>query len=234
MKFLSRPTVLGFDNRSQLPTQSFLTHRLNKSFSSSTQLTSPYSDSDAFYASLSNHRVPKAVVFDLDMCVWAPELFELTKHPTGHDPITNRIIVGDDPTVRVECFPGALQALRDIVTHRTFDSTKIAIASACEQTDYARFCLNNFDLMPNKKLSEVIDHSEIYPGPKVNHFNLIRSFLRIGFEEMLFFDDCTWGDNCGEVSHGCPGVVCVKTPQGLTWELWKHGLEKFSQSPRLA
>lgn len=42
----------------------------------------------------------------------------------------------------------------------------------------------------------------------------------IAYEDMLFFDDCIYGDNCRDVEWACPGVVTVKTPEGLTPEKW--------------
>jgi len=45
---------------------------------------------------------------------------------------------------------------------------------------------------------------------------------------MLFFDDCTYGDNCANVASHCPGVTCVRTPHGLTEEDFKLGLEAFA------
>jgi Acid Phosphatase len=36
-----------------------------------------------------SHAVPKLVVFDLDMCVWSPEMFELDSAPRSWDRSTN-------------------------------------------------------------------------------------------------------------------------------------------------
>lgn len=46
---------------------------------------------------------------------------------------------------------------------------------------------------------------------------------------MLFFDDCTYGDNCGDVARACPGAVCVRTPNGLTTALFEAGLEAWAR-----
>lgn len=52
----------------------------------------------------------------------------------------------------------------------------------------------------------------------------------IAYSEMLFFDDCNWGDNCADVERGCPGVVTFKTPSGMTVQNWNDGLAKFAKA----
>ena len=65
------------------------------------------------------------------------------------------------------------------------------------------------------------------------HFPIIRQATGVEYEGMLFFDDCLWGDHCGRVEENCPGVVAVRTPDGLSEKEWMQGLraynEKYSQ-----
>jgi len=61
-----------------------------------------------------------------------------------------------------------------------------------------------------------------------SHFPLIKQHTGIDYTGMLFFDDCNWSDNVGEVERGCPGVVGVRTPKGLQWSEWLHGLELYA------
>jgi hypothetical protein len=49
---------------------------------------------------------------------------------------------------------------------------------------------------------------------------------------MLFFDDCTYSDNCADVASKCKGVTCVRTPQGLTEALFEAGLEAWAAGKR--
>ena len=49
---------------------------------------------------------------------------------------------------------------------------------------------------------------------KLTHFRNLHSQTGIPFEEMLFFDDCNWGDHCGRVTQHL-GVVSRRTPHGL-------------------
>lgn len=44
---------------------------------------------------------------------------------------------------------------------------------------------------------------------------------------MIFWDDCTYGDNCSDVATKCVGTTCVRTPNGLTLELFEAGLAAF-------
>ena len=52
---------------------------------------------------------------------------------------------------------------------------------------------------------------------------------QIEFEEMLFFDDCNWGDHVERI-HQAHGVIGQKTPNGLTEKEWRTALEKFSKA----
>ena len=73
--------------------------------------------------------------------------------------------------------------------------------------------------------------AELYPIPnKRAHFVKLAAASGVPFHEMLFFDDCTWSDNCGEVARACPGVVGMATPDGLTQQKWEAGLRAFAQA----
>ena len=67
------------------------------------------------------------------------------------------------------------------------------------------------------------------------HFPAIHRLTNIPYHEMMFFDDCNWEDNCGNVEQRCRdgphclGPVIVRTPQGLTVDHWYHGLELYQQ-----
>jgi magnesium-dependent phosphatase 1 len=67
------------------------------------------------------------------------------------------------------------------------------------------------------------------------HFPILRRETGIAYDEMLFFDDCNWGDHCGAVARGCvearsgEGPVVVRTPRGLGIDEWELGLERFRQ-----
>ena len=51
---------------------------------------------------------------------------------------------------------------------------------------------------------------------QVRHFGRLRAATGVPYEEMLFFDDCNWGE------------VTVRTPEGLTEADWRAGLQRFA------
>ena len=74
---------------------------------------------------------------------------------------------------------------------------------------------------------------QIYPGSKgQRHFPALQKESGIAFDSMLFFDDCTYGDNAGDVARACPGTSCVRTPRGLTMELFELGLASWAMGKR--
>jgi magnesium-dependent phosphatase 1 len=67
------------------------------------------------------------------------------------------------------------------------------------------------------------------------HFPILRDITKIRYDRMLFFDDCQWGDHCGQVERACKesetgrGVVTVRTPYGLRVDEWNEGLGKYAK-----
>ena len=62
---------------------------------------------------------------------------------------------------------------------------------------------------------------------KTTHFKLLRQHTGVPFADMVFFDDCNWGDNCGTVERGCVGVVAQRTPGGLQESEWDECIRRF-------
>lgn len=83
-----------------------------------------------------------------------------------------------------------------------------------------RTYLVSTQVSPGLVMDEVVKYREIYPDNKGRHFKKLQEDSGFAYDEMLFFDDCNWGDNCRDVEWACPGVVTVKTPEGLTPEKW--------------
>lgn len=65
---------------------------------------------------------------------------------------------------------------------------------------------------------------------QATHIHKLHEQMGINFSDMLFFDDCTYGDNCGTVRRECPGVTALRTPNGLTMKLFEQGIEQFRRS----
>jgi magnesium-dependent phosphatase 1 len=171
--------------------------------------------------------LPKLVVFDCDMCLWSPECFEISP---PFQPLNEHVILANNRSIQVKLFPGAIQAFRDILQLPEFKSTKVALASTTRYPAYSTFLRENFQVLPGIPISKAVVSVQVfYAYDKIGHFENIRKETGIAYEDMLFFDDCIWGDNVGDVETGCPGVVGVRTPKGLTVEAWKHGLQRFSE-----
>jgi len=75
----------------------------------------------------------------------------------------------------------------------------LAAASSTNLPDYAEVCLKTMsvcgrtlaDLMPRRVIGCLW-------GGKGHHLSKLRDQTGVPFEGMLFFDDCTYSDNCGE------------------------------------
>ena len=80
------------------------------------------------------------------------------------------------------------------------------------------------------------DNAKQYNSNKAQtHFPRIRKLTGIPYDEMLFFDDCNWGDHVGMVGRGCKedsgnGVIGHRTPSGLKVSDWQKGLELYRKA----
>ena len=169
--------------------------------------------------------LPRLIVFDCDACLWTPECFQIQGpfHKVSDD-----CILADKTTVRL--FPGALHAFREILHHPDFQTTKIALASTTRYPSHSKVLREGFYVAPGKSIDSVVCSTQVYyADSKVGHFESIKKETGIEYHDMLFFDDCIWGDNVGDVESGCPGVVGIRTPQGMTIEKWKEGLAEYAR-----
>lgn len=183
-------------------------------------------------AARASSSVPSLVVFDLDACLWLPEMYQLACAPSAWDAAAGGVRAGREV---VRLFPGALHALAQLASEPRFAATRIALASSTSKPDYARAVLAAYQLSDCRggTFGERVSWAELYPiSHKGAHFRNLQKASGIPFADMLFFDDCTWSDNCGEVSSSCPGVVGMATPDGMTVEAWEAGLSAFEAATR--
>jgi len=161
-------------------------------------------------------------------------MFELSVQPTEFDAVRGGVCAGRDT---VKLFSGAQAILRLILEDQRFASTKVAVASSTTEPAFANRCL---DVLPadmsglrEERVADVIDYRQVYPGRKGGqHFPALHKESGIPYDQMIFFDDCTYGDNCGDVARACSGVTCVRTPDGLTEALFQLGLEAWAAGKR--
>ena len=201
--------------------------------------------------------LPSLIVFDLDDCLWTPEMHELSDLPSvpvegpldPNNPSTSPLgTVGlavpsrkkrggwggyDTEEEVVELYPGARLALREIVLNPKYRNVKIGVASSSLEPSYSRACMAGIEIVEGVTMKDAISYAQIgrsgkLTSRKTSHFRLIHEESGVPYEEMLFFDDSNWGDHVGDLNRAF-GVVGVRTPNGLKLEEFHEGLRKFSE-----
>lgn len=190
---------------------------------------------------------PELLVFDCDMCLWSPEMYELRSLPTEKVIDKDGLVVGaknrHGQTVRL--FPGALKVLSDYASGKFPKHCRIAAASSADN-DMAVRCAHQsmatLEILPGVTMANVfesgfkkgfrgnlqIGRSGKLSSNKTTHFNELKKETGIEFDKMLFFDDCNWSDNCAIVSK--LGVSTQKTPRGLTMSEFENGLRTYTKA----
>ena len=175
--------------------------------------------------------VPKLLVFDLDGCVWEPEMYELIGN--GGSPFTINIedgnltdtsgnlveLMGDVRKImhgKNICFTqlhkylllypmstnllGSLweNCISELKCDPKWSETIVAIASKCNEPNWAHECLDKFELPDKVKLRSVFreDLIEIYYGNKQKHLKAIATKTGVDLADMIFFDNQI--DNCSK------------------------------------
>ena len=207
--------------------------------------------------------LPSIIVFDLDDCLWTPEMHELSGMPSipvegPLDPnnpsesplgtIAMRVPSkrrgrwgggggGVDNDEMVELYPGARLALRELALNPKYRHVQIAVASSSLEPSYSRACIHGIEIVPDVTMKDMIRYAQIgregkLTSRKTSHLKLIHEESGgVPYGEMLFFDDCNWGDHVGDLNRAL-GVVGVRTPNGLTLEEFHRGLELYKMERR--
>merc|ERR1719221_1051780 len=111
-------------------------------------------------------RVPSLIVFDLDACLWTPEMFELNAPPSKYDKNVGGVRAGSDV---VRLFDGAAAVLARCATERKggiFTATAFAAASSTTEPHFAQTCLRQLPVEGGTSVSEMLTYTQIYPGSK--------------------------------------------------------------------
>lgn len=204
-------------------------------------------------------KLPELIVFDLDMCLWTPETYELDKIPTSADRSVG--VLGrsqQQGVVAVDCgsgqmlrlFPGSLLALQEFSSGK-YENTRFAVASSAvtpHATKIAYAALDLLEVYPGLTVRQVLSigwdegfsgNIKIGRSPPLSankamtHFPLLQKDTGIDYDRMLYFDDCIWDDHCGQVERKCPGVVTYRTPNGLQEADWLAALQKYQDIKRV-
>jgi magnesium-dependent phosphatase 1 len=130
----------------------------------------------------------------------------------------------------VYLFDGARRALCVIATDAKYKNVIIAVVSSSLEPTYSHQCLNNIEIVQGVTMRDLFHYDEIgrngnLTSSKTAHFQSLHLKSHVPYEEMLFFDDCNWGDHVQDFEDSF-GVMGQRTPNGLQIEECYTGLEK--------
>ena len=203
---------------------------------------------------------PELAVFDLDACFWDEEMYTLrdivdparsVRGDLGNG-VGEGVVSAMSGNTAITINPGALRALQDFHAGK-YQGMRIAAASSADTplaVRIGRSALDVLEIVPGVTARAVfaIGWPEGFDGnmqigrtPPLSsnksqtHFPILRRETGVGYDRMLFFDDCNWGDHCAAVANGCRdemtglGPVVVRTPRGLQVAEWEKGLELYQE-----
>lgn len=191
-------------------------------------------------------KLPSLIIFDLDGCLWSPEMYEILYFQGGQgSPFTKD---DKDPAI-LRTKGGApvklLGNVRDVMYELQYDSkwwgTHIGISSRTDEPNWARELLEKFQIY---NTAGDANNSEYTPFPmkqvftmgicelahdsKVQHFERIIQNApgNLKFEDCLFFDNEL--GNCRQVAK--LGVTVCYCPNGVTKEDWEVAIASFPKT----
>jgi magnesium-dependent phosphatase 1 len=202
-----------------------------------------YSGNSAGTTSKRDLMLPTMIVFDLDDCLWSPEMYTLSDVPSipeegdltpnGVSDLNLRGCVGmkvpRGPTVKL--YSGARRVLYELATNPMYKGIILASASSSEEPTFSFSCLRGIEILPELTIERMFQYNQIgrsglLSSDKRTHFRLLHQESRVPYNEMIFFDDCNWGDHCATVAREF-GVVTMRTPRGLQYSEFQEALEKY-------
>jgi len=106
-----------------------------------------------------------------------------------------------------------------------FADTRIAIASCCDEPEWARELLTKFRISESETMAQSVSFVQIHYGRKTEHLRQIAKESGVPLAEMCFFDD-----QSGHVRDaGGLGVTAVQTPSGgVSWKHFNNALEEYA------
>jgi len=169
-------------------------------------------------------QLPKALVFDLDGCVWDPELYELH----GGSPFSTKSDgnLTDSSGTHLYLMGDVRKIMNELKNDSKWSNTVVAIASKCTELQWAHECLEKFQLEDSSNNLKSVFHPdlmEIYWDNKQRHLKVIAEKSGIQLEDMIFFDNQM--DNCRDVSQ--IGVTVSYVPNGVTRRAFDKVIEAF-------
>ena len=181
---------------------------------------------------------PKLIIFDLDGCLWRPEMYELIHfmgnkgapfRPSEHDK-NILLTAGGQP---VQLLKDVRKVMREIYSDPQWNDVLVGISSRTDAPHWARELLSKFTVPLDLDGDEFVLADVFQDGPiemsyesKVKHFQRISRETNIGFQDMVFFDN-EFG-NCQSIAS--LGVTVGYCPGGVCHGIWEKTLEAFSSS----
>ena len=178
-------------------------------------------------------------------------MYELEEVPTVASRVFGKLPDGEGVVAvrsgyeEIRLFPDALVLLRDFCLDRFPSRMRIAAASSADTpraVQIGRAAMGLLEVLPGVSLRKVFSKGwpegfegnlQIGRSPPLSsnkaetHFPLLRQETGVDYKDMIFFDDCIWGDHCGNVERLCPGVVTQRTPRGLRRGDWDSCISAF-------
>mmetsp|Transcript_2335 Transcript_2335/g.2821 ORF Transcript_2335/g.2821 Transcript_2335/m.2821 type:complete len:241 (-) Transcript_2335:85-807(-) len=177
---------------------------------------------------------PKLIVFDLDGCIWSPEMYELAWDGSRHSPFepwNNDGTKMKSQLNSIVCLIGDVPGLLDdfvVLSSKEgskWSETRLAISSRTDVPAWAYELLGKMTLPKSgKTLKEVIlGPWEIAKDSKVTHFRRLAKKTGVALEDMVFFDNER--GNCIQVAK--LGVTVAYTPNGVKRTNWQQAIDNF-------
>lgn len=143
----------------------------------------------------------KLIVFDLDFTLWDAG-GTWCDHTTPPYLLENSYVFDADGRC-IYLYPD----VSSILTHLREMNFPMAVASRTHQPDIARKLLEMFGIR------HFFHFEEIYPGSKLQHFEMLERKSGMEYSEMFFFDD----EERNVIEVGDLGVSCQHVLGGLNW-----------------
>ena len=201
--------------------------------------------------------LPRLCVFDLDACLWDKEMFEMPSVPTASNVVRGDLNGRGEGVIgvmsgrnKISLHEGSLVALQEHNDDK-FPGMKVALASSANTPlacQIGRASLALLEVVPGVTVWDIlmrdwngVDVNQIgrqpplSPNKSATHFPRLKEATSIPYDAMLFFDDCNWGDHCGQVAANCKeangkGVVTMRTPRGLGVKEFRAGIAAYADA----
>jgi magnesium-dependent phosphatase-1 len=140
------------------------------------------------------------IVFDLDMCLWHPEMWELSSKPIEpiHGELGDKglgVIAVTNYKEEVRLHDGALNILQELLKP-DYKGCILGLASSTSWPEYASKCLELLEIVPKTSIGSLFDLKFRKIGNKSplsldkrSHLKLLHELSGVPCENILYFDD---------------------------------------------